>query len=277
MQNESSQTNLMSQDISVAEICAVMAKRKKLIGAFFVASLALAVIFIAVKQPVFETRVKIRIGQVAAAGSFESPEVLASRLMAMYGEDLADGVKRERPFLRQVSVPRNIPAAVEVVAEADSPEEAAEFLRHVFAQVKTTHEAIYSQNLAVISERVRNLDAQRAALAEQFAESTDLIDRLKPDDAVQASLIMLERGRISALITGLEAEKPALAQRMTPPQTQPTELLGEITAPRKPAAPKRTMVVALALFAGLVGGVLLALVLEMTKRSAVRRRTMPSP
>lgn len=255
-----------NDEISLLELWDVIVRRRIWILAAFVVCVLGAVSYLQLKAPVYEARVKIRIGQVAGAGLFEAPEVLSSRLLAMYGENVADGVKRPRPFLKQASAPKNVPAAVDLVAEADSPEEAVALLERVFTEIQKTHDETFRENRRLLNERIQNLEAQREALQQQFGDASDLIDRLKPSDPVQASLIMLERGRISATINGLDAEKPALAQKLTPPQTQPTELLGEIVAPQKAAVPKRALVLAFALVLGLIGGVLLAFILEVLSK-----------
>ncbi len=259
------------EELSLAELWDVLVRRKVWVAVSLVVCLAGAVGYLLLTSPVYEARVKLRIGQVAGAGLFEAPEVLTSRLLAMHGENAADGVKRERPFLKQASVPKNVPATVDLVAEADSPADAVSLLARVFAEVQKTHDETFLENRRLLNERIQNLNAQRAALQQQFNDASDLVERLKSRDPVQASLIMLERSRISASMTGLEAEKPALAQKLTPPQTQPTQLLGEVIAPQKAAAPKRALVLALALTLGLMGGVLLAFVAEFLSKTRQQR------
>jgi LPS O-antigen subunit length determinant protein (WzzB/FepE family) len=78
---------------------------------------------------------------------------------------------------------------------------------------------------------------------------------------------MLERGRLSTALNALDAEKPSLMQKLTRPLTQPTELMGEITAPTKPAKPKKALVLALSVVLGLMGGVMLAFVAEFAAKA----------
>jgi len=255
------------EEVSLIDLWHVLLRRKTWVIAALIASLAGAVAYLIFAPKIYEARVKLRVGQVAGAGAFEAPEILASRLLAKYGEDVADGVKRSRPFLRQVSIPRNVPTSVELVAHADSPGDAAALLGSVFGDVQNTHDEIFRENRRLMNERIQNLEAQGDALQQQFLDASDLINRLRPKDPVQASLIMLERGRISAALNDLEAEKPALAQKLTPPQTQPTELLGEIVAPQREAFPKRAVVLVLALALGSVVGVALAFIIDFLSKT----------
>lgn len=260
-----------NEEIRLTELWDVLVRRKVWFAASLFVCLAGAAGYLLLTPPVYEARVKLRIGQVAGAGLFEAPEVLSSRLLAMHGENVADGVKRERPFLKQASVPKNIPATVDLVAEADSPADAVALLSRVFAEVQKTHDETFRENRRLLNERIKHLDEQRAALQQQFNDASDLMEQLKSRDPVQASLIMLERGRISAFINALAAEKPALAQKLTLPQTQSTELLGEVVAPQKAAAPKRALVLALALVLGLMGGVFLAFIAEFLSKAHLQR------
>lgn len=255
------------EEVSLIDLWHVLLRRKTWVIAALIASLAGAAAYLIFAPKIYEARVKIRVGQVAGAGPFEAPEILASRLLAQYGEDIADGVKRPRPFLKQAMVPRNVPVSVELVAQADSPDDAAAFLGRVFGEVQRTHDVTFRENHRLMSERIQNLEAQEEALQQQFEDASVLIEQLRPRDPVQASLIMLERGRISVALNGLEAEKPELAQRLTPPKTQPTALLGEITAPQRAAAPKRSLVLAISLALGLVAGVGLAFIIDFLSKT----------
>lgn len=255
------------EEVSLIDLWHVLLRRKTWIIVALIASLAGAAVYLIFAPKIYEARVKIRVGQVAGAGPFEAPEILASRLLAQYGEDIADGVKRPRPFLKQATVPRNVPTSVELVAQADSPDDAAAFLGRVFGEVQRTHDATFRENHRLMSERIQNLEAQEEALQQQFQDASALINQLRPRDPVQASLIMLERGRISVALNGLEAEKPELAQRLTPPKTQPTALLGEIIAPQRAAAPKRSLVLAISLALGLVAGVGLAFIIDFLSKT----------
>ncbi|NMG73929.1 Wzz/FepE/Etk N-terminal domain-containing protein [Aromatoleum diolicum] len=276
MHRDQSAVLYSENELNLVDLWDVLVRRRIWIVATLVVCIAGAIAYLLLKPPVYEARVKLRIGQVAGAGFFEPPEVLSSRLLAMYGEDVADGVRRQRPFLKQAAIPKGVPGGVELVVVADRPADATALLGRIFEEIQKTHQETFRENWRVLNERIQHLDAQRMALQLQFSDASDLIDRLKPRDPVQASLMMLERGRISASIAGLDAERPSLVQKLTPPQTQSTELLGEIAAPQKPAAPKRGLVLALAVILGVVGGVLLSFVVEFFAKARERpRRASP--
>lgn len=223
--------------------------------------------YLLLRAPVYEANVKVRIGQVAGAGLFEPAEVLASRLLAQHGEYVADGVKRERPFLARAAATRGVASTVELVAEAYRPVDAVDFLNRVLRDVQRTHTENYRQNVQSLTQRLENLEVQRAALLRHYDEATVLLDQLRSRDPVQASLVTLERGRILFLVNQLDTEKPSLTLRLAPPQTQPTEMLGEIVPPAKAAAPRKSLVLGIATLLGMIAGVALAFIVEFAERS----------
>jgi len=264
------ENSAMEDEISLIELWDILAQRKYWILACVAVSLAAAGAYLLIKAPVYEASVKVRIGQVAGAGPFESPEFLSSRLLAEYGETIADGVTRERPFLKQASVPKNLPSAVELVTEGNSPQDAVDLLERIHKGIDASHQKTYAFNLRYLTERITNLETQRTSLEHQLTDATALMEQLKQQNAVQASLVMLERGRLATAITTLDAERPALAQKLSSPQTQPTELIGSIQTPTKPAAPKRALVLALATVLGTMAGVMLALVQAFVQNARLR-------
>jgi uncharacterized protein involved in exopolysaccharide biosynthesis len=110
----------------------------------------------------------------------------------------------------------------------------------------------------VLNERMANLNVQRIALQDQLREAGKLLERLREHDAVQASLVVLELSRVSSSIGELDTEKATLSQRLLPPQTRRTELIGEIVAPAEPASPQGLLIVAASLAIGLMGGIMLS-------------------
>lgn len=200
----------------------------------------------------------------------DNAEELSARLLAQYGENVAEGIKRSRPFITKATVQKGVTTTLQLTAEGDTPDDAARILRDVVADVQKAHTAMYADNIKPITERLKSLNEQREALQQQYTDITKLVEQLKERDSVQASLVMIERGPITTAINQQDAERLRLSQQLTPPQTRPTELLGEITAPAKPSKPKKALVLALAAVLGVMGGVMLAFVAEFAAKAKVR-------
>lgn len=277
-----SQRTLNGDEISLVELWQILVRRKAVILLCFAICLSAGAVFAFLKSPVFEASVKLRIGQVqGAAGApqgtlvalqatsfaLENVDELAAWLMSSFGENVANDIRHDSASLTKVAVQKNSTSIIELVAEGASPTDAANLLTRVVADVQKVHGLIYERNTRVLNERLQNLEQQRAALQQQYEDATRLVEKLGQRNAIQASLIMLERSRISTAISVLDAEKPELMQKLVPPQTRPTELLGEISAPSKAVRPKKGLVLALAAILGLMGGVMLAFVVEFLAKA----------
>ena len=265
-------------EISLIELWQILARRKAFILACFILCLAGGAAFAFLKAPVYEASVKLRIGQVkgddaAPPVMLENGDELSSRVLAQYGEDVATGVKRERPFITTASVQKGVTTTVQLTAEGDTPEDAARLLEDVAKGVQKTHTTMFEDNLKPIAERLKSLNEQRTALQQQYADLTQLAEQLKERDNVQASLLMIERSPITDSLDKQATERLRLTQQMTPPATRPTELIGEITAPAKPSKPKKALVLALAAVLGMMGGVMLAFVAEFVAKAKRRGAT----
>lgn len=254
-------------ELSLADLWEIVSKGKCWVFGCLLVSMVAASAYLALAVPVYEATARIRIGQVAGGGLFEVPEVVASRLLARYGEDPATGVKRPLPYLKNATVPKGLTSVVQLVAEGDTPQHAVDLLNDAFVYVRESHELIYSQALKSLDERLAYLDSQRIVLVGQISEAQSLVERLKQKDPVQASLVLIEAGRLATTVTALDAERPAIVQQRMAPQTQATALLGDIEEPAKPARPKRALVLAAAFVGGLMSGLLLALVANVRRGS----------
>ncbi len=265
-------------EISLIELWQILARRKAFILACFILCLAGGAAFAFLKAPVYEASVKLRIGQVkgddaAPPVMLENADELSSRILVQYGEDVAAGIKRERPFITTASVQKGVTTTVQLTAEGDTPEDAARLLEDVAKGVQKTHTTMFEDNLKPIAERLKSLNEQRTALQQQYADLTQLAEQLKERDNVQASLLMIERSPITDSLDKQATERLRLTQQMTPPATRPTELIGEITAPAKPSKPKKALVLALAAVLGMMGGVMLAFVAEFVAKAKRRGAT----
>ena len=249
-------------EIGLVQIWLILVRRRLWVLAGMVISLGAGVAYAALKAPVFEARAKVQIGQTGGAGPFEPGEVLAARLMARYGENVADGVKRPKPFLSRASAQKGAAPVVELAAEGGNPNDPAALLTKIVDEIARSHAEIFARNVQAMTEQLQSIDTRRLALQRQFQDATAILDSLRVRDPVQASLVMVERGRVLMLLSELDEQKPKLVQTLSAPQTQPTALLGEISAPSRPAAPRTVYAIALAVVTGLLGGGLLALLVE---------------
>ncbi len=255
----------MESQIDLIEIWNIVARRRYLILGIVLVAVALASGYVLLKAPVFESRARIEVGQILANDqpmAFESTEVLATRLLARYGSIAPDASPRPRPYLAQASAQKGTSAVIELIAEGDDRDEPADLLETIYREVSNAHRNIYEKNVGALTERLRQLDDQRGAFRLHLQETTGLLESMKERDPVQASLLMLERGRVLTSLSELEAQRPHLVQQLAEPQSRPTRLLNEIAAPAHSSKPRVAAAFTFALVVGLVVGVLFAFFLE---------------
>lgn len=260
-------------EVTVLDIWRTVLRRKIVIGAWTAFCIAVGAAFAFLSPPVYEASVKLSIGQLPVASGLsplESAEDISSRALAQFGEDVAQGIKRERPFLKRAAAQKSADWILDLTAEGDTPDEAAILLTRVVESIQATHNATFQRNIQLLNERLTNMEVERQAVKQQLHHAGLLLEQLKQQNAVQASIFIVEVSRISTFLSELESEKTALAQRLAPPQTRPTELLGEIIAPAKPASPKKAMALILSAALGLIGGVMLAFFADFVAKA---RRT----
>lgn len=253
--------------VSLADLWRVLVARRWLIVATFAVVVAAACGYIFLKSPVYEASARIRVGQVAGTGLIETVEVLSTRLMTNYGEIVAVGVKRPRPFLSHAGAPRGVSGVIELTAEGDTPDDAVALLERIHAEIQQLHGDAYRRGVALLSEALKAMESRRQVLQQQIDESSTMMEQLGQRNPDQAALVMIERARIAALITELDAQKPILAQRLLLPQTVPTQLVGPIAAPAYPAAPKKVLILVFSGVVALMVGVVLALVADFLARA----------
>jgi uncharacterized protein involved in exopolysaccharide biosynthesis len=266
------------EGIDLFAFWATLVERKVLIFICFTVCLGAGIAFAYLKSPVYESNVKLRIGQIKSDGEatpslLENAEELSARLLTQYGEDIAQGIKREHPFITQATLQRGVTTTLQLTAEGATADDAARLLNDVVKAVQRDHTVLFEDNRRPISDRLQNLEEQRATLQKQYADLTALIERLKASDSVQASLMMLQRGAIVDSLNQQDMERLRLAQQITPPQTRPTELLGEIVAPAKASRPKKMLVLAFSAAFGLMMGVILAFFMDFLAKAKPPERS----
>lgn len=273
-------TNLRS-GITPIEVWKITLRRRRWVLGFLFASITAGLIYVASATPVFEARATIRVGQIqeTAFNAFgmigegvfiETPEYLAERIYAEYGEGSAN-VRRAPPFLKRATPVRGTKAVVELVAVANTGAQATDFLVRIVDQTQVRHDLIFNENRHVFEELLENLDKRRSAFLAQHDEVSAALDQIKRQDPVLLSLLSVERSRIAAMIAEIDMSRVAVGQRIIAPAMVRTERIGEIVVPKRAVAPKRAFVILLAGLFGLVGGVSLVCIIELVSRS--RRAT----
>jgi uncharacterized protein involved in exopolysaccharide biosynthesis len=256
----------LEDEISLVDLWQILKRRKYWIVGCVFGCLTLGVLYVSLKSPVFEATTKIRIGQVADVGVIEDSAILTTTLMVTYGRHLADGIMRDLPFLKSATVQKNSKDLVELTVAGQTPAQAATHLKKIWDDIIRNHETMWENGTQILKERIQMLQEQKKALQTGLDNATEILETLKERDPVQASLTILERGRISADLYRHDAELHLLYRKLSPPQTIPTVPLGEIIAPEAPATPNKRLIVSFAIILGLFSGIMIAFFVEFVSK-----------
>lgn len=267
MQTTQSHTQPYDDEISLLELWQILIKRKALILACFVLCLAGGAAFAFFTKPVYEASATVRIGQIALNTEregqlLETPSEFATRINSQYGAGRTSAM-----------APKGTTSTIHLVTQAPSPDDAVRSLSFLIESIRKDHAIIFEKSLRPTQDRLERLDEQTRNLQQNIVDLTQLIEQIKERDPVQASLLMLERNQLTSSIIQQDAERLHLLQQLTPPQTRPTELIGEITAPAKPSKPKKALVLVLAAVLGIMIGVMLTFIAEFIVKSKTSATT----
>ncbi|MEM9128115.1 MAG: lipopolysaccharide biosynthesis [Pseudomonadota bacterium] len=145
-------------------------------------------------------------------------------------------------------------------------------------QKEPTGDTLLDVQLAEIATRTKVLENQRAELRANLAALTETIDRT-PANAIRVEELTLERDniqqqynlavdRFSRASTGERIEVTAQGQRVS--------LIEPPVVPSKPTKPNRTFIAGGGIFLGILSGLALVLLLELTNRSIRRPEDLVS-
>lgn len=265
------------EEISIVDIWKIFLKRRALMFWSFIICIAGGAAYAFLKPPIYEVTAQLSIGQIQISSEksplpLEKPEELEYRLLSAFGKKVAEGVERERPFLTKAGPRKGGSTTLELTVEGDTPDDAKELLNNIVKSVLENHLDIYKGNIDPLSGRIHNLAAQREALQQQYEDVSALSKKISEHDPVQASLLMLERGPLTQSLDQQDAERLRLTQQTLAPQTRPSTVLGEITAPIDPSHPKKALVLAVAAVLGLMTSIMLAFTAEFFSRAREQSR-----
>ena len=249
-------------EISLIDLWQIVVRRRVWIFACFIICVITGGLYTMLKHPVFESTTRIQIGQIADIGPIEDGNVICDILLSRYGKDVAEGIERELPVLKEASVSKATAQMLELTVEGNTPEESTALLRQIAEELIRKQHAIQKSNITSSEELIQSLQSQRELLQRELNRAQEIFETLKQRDSVQASLIMMERSRIATALFEIELKLPILIQKLNPPQTKPPAILEDIVAPTEPATPKKILIMLLSSLLGLMTGLMIAFVAE---------------
>lgn len=224
-----------------------------------------AITYIALTAPIYRSHASVEVGKVHEFGLIEDPDTLVVQLADQYGQG-SGNTARETAYLRQVTKVPGKNDLLKLEAVGSSPEQARDFLAQIVTMLLRRHEQLYANALHPLRQRLTAIESQIVLLTTQAKDLGRLIERSKESQPVQASVVAIERGNIYRALSELERDRVVLQQRTSPPYSNPSRVIAQVTLERNPAAPRKTSAAVLGIMVGLVFGLLAVFFAEFATR-----------
>ncbi len=270
MDNRMTQT-LPDDEIDVLAMWSALWRRRYLLGGLALVGLAAGLAAGLMIQPVYESRAALQVGRVGGVGFVEEPVAVMNRIRQVYRVDpsLCGGPAPQLNRVEEV-----VPGTILVAACARSSDASATFLSNELQKVLTEHQAIFSD---LLKRRTASRDAmasQIEAIEDQQRKLDERVLATASQNAAVAAILMQDRLRVTTDLFQLKDKLAAREMELSPVSTSPTRTLSESTSALPPGRWTRPALAAGGFVAGLMIGVLLALVLEWRHvRAALSRST----
>lgn len=250
-------------DFSLLDLWRVVSERWLSVIAGVVLGALIAITYITLTAPIYESHASIQISKIHELGSLENLESLAMQLNDQYGAKIPSGGERELPYLQKVRV-LNQHSIIKLESVGRSPGEARDFLARVAAKVVQQQEQLYQEAIGPFTRRVAAIDTQIPVLKAQLDKLGVLAARLKESQPAQASFLELERSRIYAQLNEMERDRVLLQQKSGQPYISPSKIVTPAVLVEHAAAPQMTVT----LVVGLIGGLGLGLVVAFVRAAS---------
>lgn len=244
-----------ADEISLFDLWDILLRRRWWILGLWAFTVAAAVGYLLTAQPVYESRAVVRIGQVA--GDLITPPATLALELREHFETGEPG--RERPLLKSVKQEGN--DVLILISEAYSAEEAQQFLQKTVRDIGAFQQRRFEDASRLQENALAAVDEQIEGLAQQARHLGEVASSASIDEAVKA-LLILQRSSLQTDLPALHAQRLRLQRDLSVLRTYPTQMIREATLAEKPSAPRRALILALALVLGGMLGSMAAFVIE---------------
>ena len=275
--NSPSEANMSMNQASEAEVSLlelwIMIYRRRMLGlVVFVAVVLLASAYLYWATPLYQSRAVIAVGHIPADRTstakdyIEAPDVLVARLQQKYKvEDHSEGA-RDLPLLERIEYNKlKVESVITLVAVGKSPESAQTYLQSVVDQLLQEHQSDYQAAYQDQEFLIKTQQDTQDKIDTEAATMSDLIQRLKKSDPVQAAFLVLERSKLLERRIEIDDLSGQLALELI--QAKPTRVLRNPTLSVQPQTPKYYAVLVVAVVVGVVLGLLATLLVEFFARA----------
>lgn len=217
---DSTATLLENDEISLAQVSCLLAKRKNIVIGAILLGLVVGGGISFFKMPVYESRAIIEVARIKNVPLVE-PSLLATRLMQKYGLQKFRKIGRKPSYI-SVFVDNSFPD-ITIVARGPSAEKTSNFLRGIVAHLIQRQNSFYDQEISLRQSLLPILD--NTILADQKQISQIGQRKIKNSDRTMVLLLSLEQLRLIEQIPSLIEKREQLVREISDLESSPARVV----------------------------------------------------
>jgi len=262
-------------EIDLRELWRVLARRKWTIFATMGVAVALTLVYLWMATPVFEAKALMQIGSIQSK-LIDTPSNLKMRLERIYHVN-DKNVKKEYPNISAISIPKNTSDLIQLTAQGLNNKNAEDIIVKVCKEIESKHEKIIlsyidlkKHYLLTKKSEADHLQKQIEQLSKNLKTQDDLLNNIIKEDNIQEASVLAmaysdKLDKLTALQNFLSSSIDVINQielSLLPINIKKTRMVGQIATYDHPVKPKKKLMIAVSLVAGLMLGVFLAFFFE---------------
>ena len=262
--NSSIQYHLNNEEgFSFFDLWSILLKRKKWIIANVIIALSIAAIYLLRIEPekiVYVKKTTLLIGNVSNLRKKESE--------GGGGEGVSSlRLKEEYPFIDKIVFgPGSKKNIMTVYIKSYDKQDAERKTQKVIGELINEDKNFHNNNILVRKKRIEALRKQFDDYSKQLSEFSFLIDKLRDNDPAQASVLVLEKYKLTKELYWLEQLIMDMNVNMSETISNQTKILAENDSVIKPVKPKYILIIIVSIILGAMLGIFSAFIVEFMSR-----------
>lgn len=243
-------------DIDLVRLWQTIRRRKRVLLGTMGGVLALAIVYLVIVRPVYESEAAIYVGEFNGV-LLEQPAPLVARFDARAGKEVKKRTDAD-VWIEKIASDRNDRRLIRFAVRAPSPSEAQSIARAITEEIIAEHTERFQQ----LARSVRDELGQLEQLMKTGRNTLEAASTARVADSVQRLNLWAAMMYSSTELASIQVRIGELRDMLEGSKTSLTRVVEYPTLPKEPAEPKMLLVVVLALVGGFILGLIVIFLAE---------------
>lgn len=274
--------NSEEDEIDLWELWQTVKKRKYIILVTTLLVLAIALVYVFTRKPVYEAKATVEIGYFTNTTNnntnripLETANNLLNKLKVLY--HVGDkNYKRKYPIIGRLEIPKKSNSLVRIVSYGYNSDSANKFLEKVLIYITNKHKKLMENYITTYNRKILSKEKEYKEINSSVNKHKNEIELLRNNipslnktNPALAGLYGIELmkkenalAQLKSKLFTIKSDIENLKLKISPVNIKKTHLVGNIVTYDNPVKPKKKLILAVALVTGLILGVLLAFFVE---------------